>query len=118
LLSPSSLPPLSIAAKEEVEVVTVAGGAGAGVVEEVEEVLTEPSPRMRCSLTLRPPPFRPDGGWGGDGGSSQRIHTNPSVDTGFPELLVFGGGPWQCVEATHSAIEHEGDLFRAAVGGS
>jgi hypothetical protein len=26
-------------------------------------------------------------------------------------LLVFGGGPWQCLEATDSAAAHDADAF-------
>lgn len=42
-----------------------------------------PSPRMRPALSI----------WPGQG------------------LLVFGGGPWQCLESTDSATEHDADAY-------
>jgi hypothetical protein len=57
---------------------------------EVEEAPIEQTPRIRCSPTLRPQPFHPDGA-GYDGGSSG-IHTNPSADEGSPGLLCLAVG--------------------------
>lgn len=48
-----------------------------------------PSPRMRPSLARVP------------------LRAN--------ELLLFGGGPWQCLELTHNSEEHDGDVFHVKV---
>jgi hypothetical protein len=31
------------------------------------------------------------------------------------DFVVFGGGPWQCLEATHTADDHDGDLYRLRI---
>lgn len=54
-----------------------------------------PSPRMRPCLVAG--------------------HTDDSQGE-FGDLLVFGGGPWQCLAVTHSASEHEGDVVRVEIG--
>uniref|UniRef100_A0A7S2DU64 Uncharacterized protein n=1 Tax=Octactis speculum TaxID=3111310 RepID=A0A7S2DU64_9STRA len=46
---------------------------------------------------------------------SPRMRTSMVYFEGGAELIVFGGGPWQCIEVTSQASELDGDMYRVGI---
>jgi len=77
---------------------------------------SEPSARMRPCMTLRPTSFSPL--FTAATTPNQYLGGKPTSNLRcFPNLLIFGGGPWQCLEATHTASNQDGDAFSVTLGG-